>query len=344
MGMYFWEFLVVRFGGGEMYVLGIDGGGTKTVAVIADSYGNIHSFARVGSTNSNGVDKDQVIRELQNLFEQLKGKNEKVFNQLLFAFGGFSGIENPAGRKLIESVFQEYLVGVPFRLVNDAVSALYSGTLGKPGIVQIAGTGSITYGLNDKGEALRVGGWGYLIDDEGSGYYMGKNALSAIFQSYDGRLTETKLTYMIMDYFKVNDIPELIPLIYSGGEARKKIAPLSKFVTEAALQNDQIALNILESAGRKLGQAIYVMIKRLYANGEFPSKIPVVLTGGVFSSRELFVPFIQEELKDFRDYVSLIKPIIPPIGGSVAAAWISTGHLIDSDFADQFAQSIKSFD
>ena len=84
---------------------------------------------------------------------------------------------------------------------NDAFNALYSGTLGEPGIVQIAGTGAVTLGINENGEVARSGGWGYLFDDEGSGFYLGNEALKAVFRSFDNRGKKTSLTDRITEYF-----------------------------------------------------------------------------------------------------------------------------------------------
>ena len=99
---------------------------------------------------------------------------------------------------------------------HDAITALYSGTLGRPGIVQIAGTGAITYGINQNGERGRVGGWGHLFSDHGSGYAIGRDGLSAAFMAHDGLTEYTSLTELFLQHFEKEELPDIIRAIYQG--------------------------------------------------------------------------------------------------------------------------------
>jgi N-acetylglucosamine kinase-like BadF-type ATPase len=317
-----------------MYVLGIDGGGTKTVGVIADEFGNIIAQQTVGATNHNGVDRKQVEIELLTLFTSLKAQNEDAFANLSVVFAGMSGVDRPDARILMEEMISAHVPNDTKVVVdNDGVNALYSGTFGGPGIVQIAGTGSITFGINANGDRGRAGGWGYLIDDEGSGYDLGREALQAIFKAFDGRGKKTLLTDIILSYFNVSQPPELIQTIYQVGKSREVISPLSRCVAEAANQNDEVAKEIFHRAGVKIGHSISSLVHQLFHVDE---TVPVVLIGGVFNSSDLLIPEIKTALQNQKVSTTLLKPKLPPVGGAVIKALHYGNQTIQQGFEDTF--------
>jgi N-acetylglucosamine kinase-like BadF-type ATPase len=317
-----------------VYVLGIDGGGTKTVGVIADEYGNIVAHQTVGATNQNGVDRKKVESELRNLFTSLKAQNDNAFSDLSIVFAGMSGVDRPDARIIMEEIISKC---VPDRtkvvVDNDGVNALYAGTFGAPGIVQIAGTGSITFGMNAHGDRGRVGGWGYLIDDEGSGYDLGREALHAIFREYDGRGKKTLLTERILKHFNASLPPELINTIYQVGKSREVISPLSRYVAEAADKNDEVAKEIFHHAGIKIGKSISSLVQQLFNADD---TVPVVLVGGVFNSSDLILPSIKAALENQKVSTTLLKPKLPPVGGAVIKAIQCKNITIQEGFEDTF--------
>lgn len=323
-----------------MFVIGIDGGGTKTSAVISDPYGKVHALAFSGPSNPNSISSDQLRAELETLTQKIINQNEKAFLEADVIFGGFSGVENPLGKKLIASILNDIFQGKQILIDNDAISALYSGTLGEPGIVQISGTGSITLGVNRHGQRERAGGWGYLFDDEGSGYSLGKNALSRVFKAYDGRGSSTILVQYTLDYFSVKEVPEIIPRIYNSENPRKTISQLSKLVVQAAEEKDSIALEILSEAGKEIGAGIAAVIQKLSLQNA-TVKVPVVITGGVFNSSHLIKPSILNEIHKNNLKVDIIKPDIPPVGGSVVAALKSKKIELPQNFNEVFATSYQ---
>ncbi|ALC91437.1 hypothetical protein AM500_17795 [Bacillus sp. FJAT-18017] len=320
-----------------MYVLGIDGGGTKTKGVIADRFGKVYASETVGATNHNGVDLKVVERELAVLFSSLKSQDEKSVSMLHTVFAGMSGVDRPEARATMEKLLTNF-VSADVRVIvdNDAVNALYSGTLGVPGIVQIAGTGSITFGINAEGNRQRVGGWGYLIDDEGSGYDIGRAALNAVFKAYDGRGPTTILTDSVLGHFGVADVPDLIRFVYETGKSRSAIAPLSKYVTDAAAQHDEVAQQIIQDAGSKFAEAIGCLKKKLFKDPTEP--IPVVMAGGVFHREDLLKPIIYEKLQKLNIEVQLIKPAIAPVGGAVIAGLASSDQQLDTSFVENMKE------
>ncbi|MCH1625947.1 N-acetylglucosamine kinase [Ferdinandcohnia quinoae] len=315
-----------------MYVLGIDGGGTKTKGVIADHLGNVYASKTVGATNQNGVDIHTVESELSNLFTSLKSQNREVFSKLHTIFAGMSGVDRPEAKEAMKEILLNLAPShVNIMIDNDGINALYSGTLGAPGIVQIAGTGSITFGMNRNGERKRIGGWGYLIDDEGSGYDIGRSALHAVFKAFDGRGPKTVLTEMIHQHFNVSVTPGLIQYIYEPGKSRSVIAPLSKYVSEAVDKNDEVAKEIISNASGKLANSIGSLCGQLFKNDKNEQPIPVVLVGGVFNRDDLFLRKIHENVKM---NVRLIKPELEPVDGAVIAALKHANKEIDLIFLE----------
>ncbi|WP_099360818.1 N-acetylglucosamine kinase [Fredinandcohnia onubensis] len=322
-----------------MYVMGIDGGGTKTKGVIADEFGNVFAEALVGATNQNGADHHSIEKELETLFSSLKSQHKEAFENLHTIFAGVAGVDRPEAKKIMEGILVK-LAPSQARVIidNDGVNALYSGTLGAPGIVQICGTGSITFGVNDKGERKRVGGWGYLIDDEGSSYELGREALHSIFKSYDNRGPKTVLTETIVQHFHITDPSDLISVVYGAKHPREIIAPLSKYVTEAADQDDEVAKELIRESGAKIASSIHHLYNQLFPSNE--REVPVVLVGGLFTRSDLFVPIIEGFLKHIQLPITLVKPLIEPVGGAVAAALYHAGGKPDKKFVEKINETI----
>ncbi|MFT4416257.1 N-acetylglucosamine kinase [Fredinandcohnia humi] len=320
-----------------MYVIGIDGGGTKTKGIIADENGTIYAMEQVGATNQNGVDLTVIERELTELFSSLEEQNKEAFSKVHTVFAGMAGVDRPEAKERMEGIFSKLVPGCAKIIIdNDGVNALYSGTLGFPGIVQISGTGSITFGINDKGERKRVGGWGYLIDDEGSGYDIGRAALHAVFKAHDGRGPETALTEMIRKHFTVSDTPELIAYIYGSNNPRSVIAPLSKYVTIAADRGDEMANHIIRESSSKLVHSIKSLYLQLFSSSQ---KVPVVLVGGLFSRLDLFLPAIESMCKQWNLPINLQAPKIEPVGGAAAAALVSAGCKLEESFVENMKRN-----
>lgn len=321
-----------------MYVLGIDGGGTKTAGVITDQEGNLVAQGRVGATNPNSVDLTSVKKELNCLFTALKAQNGAAFSQLISVFAGMSGVDRAEDKMAITQLIKSFLPqGAKLSVDNDGVNALYSGTLGRAGIVNISGTGSITFGMNEKGLRKRAGGWGYLIGDLGSGYSIGRDALQSAFEAYDGCGKKTLLTELILQFTKAPSLSDLIPSIYELGKARKVIAPLSRLVVQAADQGDEVAQRILQKAANDMAVGIECLLTQLFHDRgrNSVSKIPVVLTGGVYSRSDCFIPTIKERLSRMNEAeIEFIVPDVPPVAGGVIAAWRN----VDVDVEDRFVK------
>lgn len=322
-----------------MYVLAIDGGGTKTSAVICDELGNV--YAKVVTTRSNptAMDVQYFKSTIHDILQNLHQQNPQVFAAIDSCFAGMAGVKEIQAEEVVETIVRQYVRKTAKIYVdNDALIALYAGTLGQAGIVQIAGTGAITMGYDLEQHFHRVGGWGYLFDDEGSGYDLGVQVLRAIFQSYDGRGDPTALSDVVLRYFSVENVPQLIACIYGEEHPRTVIAPLSKFVFEVATEGDRIALQIIENACKKY----YAAIKACYLNMTWEEgDVPVVLMGGVFNREAYFLPKLQQYVQAEEIPLQFMAPVLKPIGGAVIAALKQVNVQLGSDFAESFSQNYE---
>jgi N-acetylglucosamine kinase-like BadF-type ATPase len=173
--------------------------------------------------------------------------------------------------------------------VNDALVALEAGAPGLPGVVIISGTGSIAYGRNANGQAARSGGWGYVLGDEGSGYWIGRAALRAVLHEADERGPKTALTRLVLQHYGVSQPQELIHEIYHTNLKPALIGALASCVERAFAEGDEVAAGILQGAVHELESAAMSVARRLDLLG---SAFPFILAGGIFRA----LPWLQLEL------------------------------------------------
>lgn len=323
-----------------MYILGIDGGGTKTKGVIASKTGEVIAEAIVGPSNPNSVKKEDLQQELGRLIDTLKSQSGDVFLQIKRVYAGMSGVDHPLARKEMKELFESLLPkSIQVTVNNDAITALYSGTMGKPGIVQIAGTGSITLGLNHEGELKRVGGWGYLLGEGGSGYALGSEGLQSAFAAYDGLGDDTQVVSLLCEHFQVQALPEIIHTVYHAINPKELIASLSKYVFAAADNGDQVAQSIIQKNAVHIGESVSCLIKKLFTEQERESEIPVVLAGGLFNRIDLFKEPIEDLLKKDGIPTKLTRPEIEPVGGAVIAGLLEEGVAVEDSFISRFSKN-----
>jgi N-acetylglucosamine kinase-like BadF-type ATPase len=158
-------------------------------------------------------------------------------------------------------------------------------------VVIISGTGSIAYGRNGAGEAARSGGWGYVLGDEGSGYWIGRAALRAVLREADHRGPRTMLTPMLLQHFAIPQPQGLIYEVYHGNLKPAAIGALATCVQQAFEKRDEVAVGILQAAARELEAAALSVARRLDLIGQ---PFPFILAGGIFRA----VPWLERELSE----------------------------------------------
>lgn len=310
------------------YVIGIDGGGTKTELLMADENGSFVAKSLGGSTNPNTVTTSELYQTMETLLADLTKQVPDKISHVTHLFAGISGAGEEKNQVELTRVLTDLLPGnTSIEVFPDTINALYSGTFGKPGIVQIAGTGSIAYGVNNHQHHDRVGGWGYLVGDEGSGYEIGREGIVAALKAFDGRAQDTILLEMLYRHFHVSNGQELIREIYSAPSPKNKIAPISKIVFQAYKQNDQVATEIIAQAVKEITHSILTLYNKLFQKNE---RALVVLCGGVFHNRGLVPALIEKELASHTASLRIVIPKIPPVGGSLIGAYLSKNNSLDS--------------
>src|SRR6478736_6740282 len=269
-----------------MHVLGIDAGGTKTVCVLADESGTILSEARGPGANLHTAGELAVEKVLHQVMESALGDRDIRPAAICL---GVAGVDREDEAQTVDAIMRRIARHSRVLVVNDALIALVAGAGDAPGIVLIAGTGSIAYGRNARGEAARAGGWGHMIGDEGSGYWIGREALAAVMRGADGRGPETALAAEILTHFNVSDVSRLPRIVYDRDQPRMSVAALGPIVQRVAEQGDAVGTRILERAADELVLGARSVTTRLEMRGD---EFTFLLAGGVFR----VVPWLADEL------------------------------------------------
>ena len=269
------------------HVLGIDAGGTKTVCLLADDTGNIVAEARAGGANLQAAGELEVEKVLHRVMEEAIGSRAVVPTAICL---GIAGVDRPDDYAVVSAIMRRIGYKARIVVVNDALVALEAGAPGQPGIVVISGTGSISYGRNAKGEAARAGGWGYVLGDEGSGYWIGRAALRAVLRQADRRGPDTVLTELLLQHFGVSAPPELIHEVYNKELKPPAIGALATCVQAAFSQGDPVAIGILRGAANELEMFALSVARRLELVGQ---QVVFILAGGIFRA----VPWLEQELE-----------------------------------------------
>ncbi len=244
------------------YVLGIDGGGTKTAVSITDLQGNMLCELKAGAINMNGESAENVKKNLMMIFTNISVRLDGLESCKSVCIGA-AGISNIEARFLLENTIREAGYNGRLLITGDHQIALY-GALGIPiGIILIAGTGSICYGKNSAGEEHRTGGFGYLIDDEGSGYAIGRDILAAVVRAHDGRGKKTLLTQMVLEQLGVPTIGEVIRFLYHKDTNKRDIAALAPNLSQAYNAGDKVSSKIVDKCCCELVKLICPVVERL---------------------------------------------------------------------------------
>jgi len=299
------------------YFIGMDGGGTKTKCVLADENMNILHECSGGPSTFILIGVETVANTLYNLIRECVEKVNLKFEDLEAVVIGTTGAGRRSDAETLEKGFNEYLQDRDiklknFRVESDARIALEGAFAGEAGSILIAGTGSIMFGKDDKGEIHRVGGFGRFIGDEGSGYMIGRKGLMAAAKGFDGRGAPTQLTNILEENFGIDDPSKLITEIYKNNFDIASIAP---FVIKAAENNDEVCETILDEESENLVLHLRAMKKKLLVHG-----MKVSLIGGTISTDNYYSAKFREKVGKFLHEVEIITPAYPPHLGAVIMA------------------------
>ena len=291
-----------------MFVIGIDGGGTKTRIELRDQENRLLERKIYGAFNVNSIGEPAFRALLREIFDRNMG-------DCLGICIGAAGVSNPRVGEILREVLDEKGYRGPWKLCGDQEIAL-RGAMDGPGIVVIAGTGSICFGKNEKGETARSGGYGHLIDDWGSGYALGRDALSAAVKTLDGRENNQALCSSIFQKLRVTTTQELISFVYSGETKKSDVAALAAVVLELAEKGDQASGMILRKEAEEIVCMVKAVQKKLSLEG-----CSVALLGGLFASDNPYRKMVSSLLGSM-GRVQL--PLHDALWGAAQMAWETT--------------------
>lgn len=257
------------------YLIGIDGGGTKTLLRAATFELKSLGEVRGGASNLTALGAETVRENLKNLLSCFYAQSDLKREDCAVLTLGSAGAGTPDAHQTLTGFLEELMPGTKIVVTNDAIPMLYAGIGGGVGMILISGTGSVCFGRNEEGTLFRAGGWGHLIGDEGSGYALGRDCLTAILEAFDGRGPKTVLTEMVFEALLLKDPYEMIDWTYRRGNGKSEIAALSAICEKAALQGDEAALAIFDRAAADLAKQTAAVAKHLCTDAHI-----CVVTGG----------------------------------------------------------------
>lgn len=299
------------------YLIGMDGGGTKTACLVTDLQGKEIFKTTGGPSNFLMQGTEKVSEMLFNLITECKNKLECEYSDFEVIVLGTTGAGRRSDAERLENAFNEYAKskGVTFNTFyvdSDARIALEGAFSGKPGSILIAGTGSIMFGKDSAGEIHRVGGFGRFIGDQGSGYHIGKQGLTMLAKAFDGRGEKTILSDLVKEKFNI-DTPEiLITEIYKNNFDIASVAPL---VIEAAEKEDEVCLSIIEEECHELILHLFAMQKKI--NEPMLKVAPI---GSVITTDNFFARTFRQRVEKLCTNVQLKERENSPDMGAIIMA------------------------
>lgn len=290
--------------------LGVDGGGTKT-AFILEKDGEVF-LHKEGTIHLSQISREEFKKRIANAVENLTKQAGIKNEEIAYTFVSVPGYgQYPEDEAFIDESLSEILGSDNFKVGNDCLNAWAGSLNAKPGINLILGTGSIGFGLDDKGNSLRCGGWGPLISDESSGYYLGLRLINYFTKQSDGRLPKTMLYDLMKEELKINDDFEIIPM--AEGMTRDELASVSKILGKLIENKEECALELIDKAGYEAALTINTLAKNL----NFDGKVLASYSGGVFNLGEALIGKIKQYLDS---NIDLVKPYADPTQGALILA------------------------
>jgi glucosamine kinase len=267
------------------YYLGIDGGGTKTRCVLGDETA-VLARAMSGGCNMVRLGEAQAREALHTAIRQVCVNANIISNQIRAICVGAAGAARPEIAAKMRGIVAEAVseaASIKIEVVGDSEIALEAAFGSGPGVIVIAGTGSIAYGRDAAGNSARAGGWGFAVSDEGSGHWIGRRAIAAILSARDqGRITA--LTDMVLQAWQLDTIDELVQ--QANSTPPPDFPRLLRVVLRAADENDSLAHDLLSDAGAKLAELAAIVVCRLASHTPGDSlpvaMFPIATTGSVF--------------------------------------------------------------
>jgi len=296
----------------KKYVIGVDGGGTKTITALADLSADIFKMVKTGASSPRNVGIQKTAENTAKGINKVLKKNLDIVS----VFIGLPAVEEeykPKIKKIEKEILKSVSKDLKIKVVSDQLVAFRSGTEEKTGVIAIAGTGSVVHGWRGGREA-KASGWGWLTD-EGSAVWVGRQVLQKVFKDIDDREPKTELTRRVLKELKISTPEKLAQKIYKK-DFLGTISSLSVIADKTAEQGDKIARKILRRAGEELALSANTVVRKLDLKRK---KFPLILVGSMFNS-SIFRKVFELYVKETCSKADLIYPKDPPVLGAVKLA------------------------
>jgi N-acetylglucosamine kinase-like BadF-type ATPase len=303
------------------FAMGIDGGGTHTRSLVINDLGAVIGMGNSGPSKPDAVDPETARA---NLHQAIWASCEPCGGPAMLdtIFVGMGGVVSEVDSEVVRRMLDGLALRptIPIGIDHDIRVALAGGTAGQPGIALIAGTGSSCYGRNAAGESWRCGGWGYILDDVGSSFYLGQQALMAIVRSYDGRGPATALQGPVLEALGLHDPDEIMHRIYHPRLDHGGIAGLAPIVCAMA-DSDSVARSIITRGCADLAEMVLVTVHKL----RLPEDTLVVPVGSLATASMIFRRTLEQAIHSVLPEAQVRAPLIPPVAGAAFLALQQTG-------------------
>ena len=292
--------------------LGIDGGGSRTSCLVGDETSVLGSGTAVGS-NVIRVGEAQAREALATAIRQACTVANVNPAQINRACLGLAGAARPEICAVVRRLVSELVPG-EIEVVGDMVIALEAAFGSGPGVIAIAGTGSIAYGRGHEGQTARAGGWGFAISDEGSGHWIGRAAVAAALRAHDEG-ENTRLLEDVMKSWRVESRERMVLL--ANASPPPDFSALLPAVLSSADAGDMVARTLLTQGGTELASLAKIVIRRLFPDADI---VPVAMSGGVFRNCALVRQVFYNSLRSEYANASVMATVIEPVRGALELA------------------------
>jgi N-acetylglucosamine kinase-like BadF-type ATPase len=319
-----------------MTFAGVDGGATRTRIVLASHDGTILGAGLAGPTNYDNVGIDEARSNLDRAFGRAWKGAGLTREPVQAIFLGMAGVVSPQDRETIARMALD-IHAAPAGAVfvdHDIRIALAGGLAGKEGVVLIVGTGCSCYGRTVGGRSHRTG-WGYLLDDLGSGYYLGLQAMVALTRETDGRGKPTVLSAAIRNALGFEDADEIMRILYHDNPDVTRIASLAPLVLQTAKDGDEVALAILRKGAHELSLNVKTVADRLQFSA---SPFPVTIVGALGETPGIYRQMVCEAIVRANPHCYIVEPKLPPVLGALLLAMECGGTVPSSGLVARLAE------
>jgi len=308
---------------GARYLLGVDGGATKTLAAVLDLQEHALHVGHAGPSNEDAVGPEQAVAALLQAADgaiEAAGIERGELGSAVLAIAGTN--TDSIATHLRRTRDDGWIV------VNDVVGAWATVAAGGPAVAAIAGTGSNVFGVGPGGRSWRTGGWGHLLGDEGSGYWLGLESIRAALRDRDASGPATRLGEVACAFFEVADIEAVVALVYAKPLTKSEIAALAVETGRLAEQGDEVAIELYRRGAAELGGQIAAVITQTELSGRFT----VGLIGSAYRAGEVFIGPLREYLSRSSPEAEIARVEMAPVGGSLTLAARAAGRSEALDF------------